>query len=69
MKCPNTEQDYRDNNAATLFTESTAKVSNELLNNPPDANFYLFLFDDKTDTSVTEKELIYTLHIYDGNLK
>ena len=67
MKCPSNGKSYRNDNAAALFTESIAKVSqNELSKDLPNANFYSFLSDGSTDTSITEKELVYVLYLNDG---
>ena len=58
MKCPSTGKGYRNDNAAALFMESIAKVSqNELSKDLVNANFYLFLSNGSTDMSITEKEI------------
>ena len=69
MKCPCIRKGYRNDNAAALFTESIAKVSqNELLKDLASANFLLVPFDGSTDTSITEKELVYVPYFSDGTL-
>ena len=66
-KCPNIGRGYRNDNAAALFTECIAKISkNELARDLANARFYSVLSDGSTDTSVTEKELVYILYLCNG---
>ena len=66
-KGPDIGESYRNDRAAADFSQIIANTYHqELVENMTKARYYSILNDSSSDTSITEKELVYVLFLEDG---